>query len=147
MTAVGQSLKARYEKLLQTNKIDFHDVDVTSSNYRRTVQSAQALLSGLLPHYQEFYDDDDDDVGSEFATFDELDADGDGWISSDELGSQPVEGLLPVKIPTVQNPYINVYPLIPEIAETLKSLKDSVHFSSGSFLTTTILLWCLVRPV
>jgi hypothetical protein len=42
--------------------------------------------------------------------------------------------LVVVKVPTIQQAYINVYPLIPEIGELMRALKKTLVLSPGAFV-------------
>ena len=135
MKALGGSLRAHYgEFLSKGGAVGFDDVDCSSSNYRRTMHSAQALLGGLLPQYREIYGT----PVREPTTFSEVDVDRDGWISAEEFeaaaAQQQATGEIPcvdVKVPRIDQAYINVYPLIPEIAELMRKLKKSMNTSQG----------------
>ena len=150
MQALGEALRVRYEKMLPNGKVDFADVSVVSSNYRRTQHSAQALLGGMLPHHKEIHSDAIDHHDAfEFTSNDSSNeklvarlkqqqspADDGGLISSAEeelfreqekLAEGSASGekrpTVPVHIPTMSEAYINVYPLIPDIAKMMIELK------------------------
>lgn len=137
MQALGDSLRRSYANVFPGDKgVDFGHVDITSSNYRRTIHSSQALLGGLLPHYKELFDKPFQEPAS-FAT---LDKDGDGWISAEDFEAAIAADIalghdnfptVPVKVPLVKQAYINVYPLVSEIAQVMKEMKESLQQSEG----------------
>jgi hypothetical protein len=162
MRALGGSLRLRYAQLLPSGKVDFGDVDCTSSNYRRTMHSAQALLGGLLPQFYDIYSAREAQTqaprGFGFAAHDE-------WTASSSSSSPSSSGpkseagggsgaataataaarsealsatsAAAAVLPSVQvkldQAYINVYPLVPEIALLMRTLKRTMPTTPGEW--------------
>ena len=162
MQALGDSLRLSYAKLLprrsrdsSTNTssdggVDFSNVECTSSNYRRTMHSAQALLGGLLPQYDTLYEK----LAADLAKTGASDVDGDGWISGEEFDAaaardQESGALLnvQVKVSKVDREYINVYPLIPEIADLMRQLKKTMPHTQGKLKNALVGTKCVRASV
>lgn len=137
MISLGDSLRKHYSPFLSSARIEFSEVDITSSNYRRTQQSAQGLLAGLLPQFEELFADVSD-ASLRTSTFADVDLNQDGIISEKEfeLAAQQQSNhkpLVVIKVPTIEKAYLNVYPLISEIKEFMQKLKVTMQLSHGKF--------------
>jgi hypothetical protein len=158
MRALGGSLRLRYEQLLPNGKVEFGDVDCTSSNYRRTMHSAQALLGGLLPQFYDIYSAREAQMqeprGFGVAAHDEWKLSSTSAASASSSGSNAaaatadaaaiaathtkVSATAAAPLPSVQvkldQAYINVYPLVPEIAQLMRALKRTMPTTPGEVM-------------